>query len=266
MIGINNGGQAQSNVAGIDNAYNTPSANNVSTFTNMTTDTNGDPVGDGLSWQASMSTLYSQFLGSKFVGFFAFNETGTQGGNGSTNLLDGGPDLLVWAKVTLVDLQNTANNKSFYLQPNGSAISNDPLASALPPSTSTGNGDTGPWAYVHGSICMDGSTFTGFPDPNGICAVGSPKAQTNTGQNNAAFAIYNDVIDSEVHNANTIFDTLQVDWQMAYINGGGETAWVQPFGAEQRVPEPSGIALVALGLLILGAGSTQKRSFGGPKA
>lgn len=145
VVGINNDGQAQTNVSGIDNAYDTPSANNVSTFTNMTTDTaNGPGAGDGTSWQASMSSLYNQFLGSKFVGFFAFNETGTTGGNDTTNLLDGGPDLLVWAKVTLVDLQNSANNQSFYLQPEGSTESNDPLSSALPPTSATGNGDTGP--------------------------------------------------------------------------------------------------------------------------
>lgn len=101
---------------------------------------------------------------------------------------------------------------------------------------------------------MDGTSFTGFPDKDGNCVVGSPKSQTNTGQNNAAFAIYNSALDAEVHNANTIFDVLQIDWQMAYINGGGETAWVQPFGTyRQEVPEPAGLALTALGLIGLGA-------------
>jgi len=264
VVGVNNGGQAQTNIAGIDNAYNTPSANNIKTFTNMTTDTtNGPASGDGNSWQASISTLASQFVGSKFVGFFAFNETGTQGGSTATNLLDGGPDLLVWAKITLVDIQNTLNNKSFYLQPTGSALSNDPLANPLPPSNATGFGDTGPWAYVHGSICMNGGVFTGFPDANGVCAVGQPKAQTNTGQNNAAFAIYNQQLDDEIHNKNTIFDTLQIDWQMAYINGGGETAWIQPFGTrdDNNVPEPTTLALLALAFIGLGANSKLKQKY-----
>ena len=261
VIGVNANGQASTNVSGVDNAYNTPSANNggASTFSTLSSDpANGPGTGDGNSWQASLSVLKDQFAGSKFVGFFAFNETGGTGG--ARDLLNGGPDLLAWAKLTLVDLQNTASNKSYYLQPTGSTLNNNPLASALPPSTAS-DGQTGPWAYVHGSICMSGTTFTGFPNANGVCAIGSPKAQTNTGQNNASFAIYNEDLDNEIHKANTNYDLLQIDWELAYINGGGETAWIQPFGRyEEQVPEPGSLALI--GIALAGLGFARKRKAG----
>lgn len=247
VVGVNGGGQASTNVAGISDAYNTPSANGESTFS-------------GTGWTAQMSVLQQQFAGSQFVGFFAFNETGGTGG--AQTLLSGGPDLLTWAKLTLVDADNSANNKSYYLQAPNTAYVNDPLGTTTLPGPysvgynfNTGTNDTGPWAYVHGSICMNGSVFTGFPDPEGNCLYGgSPKAQTDTGQNNAAFAMYNADLDKEIHTANTIYDYLTVDWQLAYINGGGETAWVQPVGTYVHVPEPSVLALFGIALAGLGVG------------
>ncbi|HPT51325.1 MAG TPA: PEP-CTERM sorting domain-containing protein [Accumulibacter sp.] len=259
VVGINN---PSTNVSGIDNPYNTPSANITSTFTTMTSDTtNGPTTGDGLSWQASMSALRTQFGNGKFYGFFAFNETG--GGSTGTTLLDGGPDLLTWAKVTLKDVDANGNviaTRTFYLQPGGSTLNNNPLADPLPANTVTGNGDTGPWAYVHGTICTTGSgqnaVFAGYPDPVNGCPAGtSPTSQSTLGQDNAAFAIYNAELDAEVHNANSIYDVMQIDWQLAYINGGGETAWLQPFGTFEppfQTPEPTALALMALGLLGIG--------------
>ncbi len=49
---------------------------------------------------------------------------------------------------------------------------------------------------------------------------------------------------------NSIYDLLQIDWKMDYLNGGGEAAWLQPNGAVpvELVPEPGVIALLGLGL------------------
>nr|WP_315241447.1 PEP-CTERM sorting domain-containing protein [uncultured Albidiferax sp.] len=245
VVGVNaQGVEVNTNIAGIDNAYNTPSGG-ASTFTNLTTDvSNGPSAGDGNSWQASIATLSSQFLNSKFVAFFSFTEPGTS--SPPKPLL--GADLLIWAKISAIDLQDPFATKSFYLQPNGSVLNNDPLASALPPDTTLG--DSGPWVYVHSKMCVAGTTFVSFPDVTGSCPVGSSIKDTNTGQNNASFALYNAELDAIIHDGLTPFDVLQVDWEMAYINGGGEAAWFQPFDvAGSSVPEPSTMMLMAVALL-----------------
>ncbi|MPN58374.1 hypothetical protein SDC9_206079 [bioreactor metagenome] len=50
---------------------------------------------------------------------------------------------------------------------------------------------------------------------------------------------------------------------MAYINGGGETAWIQPFGTrdDNNVPEPTTLALLALAFIGLGANSKLKQKY-----
>lgn len=244
VVGLNaNGGPATVNVAGIDNAYNTPSGG-VSTFTTLTTDvSNGPGAGDGNSWQASIASLATQFLNSKFVAFFGFVEPGSS--SPPQPLL--GADLLIWAKISAIDLQDPTATKSFYLQPNGSVLNNDPLASALPPDTTLG--DSGPWVYIHSKMCVAGNTFVSFPDATGSCPAGSSIKDTNTGQNNASFALYNADLDAIIHNGSTPYDVLQVDWEMAYINGDGETAWFQPFAVASSVPEPSTVMLLAVALL-----------------
>ena len=238
------GGPATTNVAGVDNAHNTPSGG-VSTFTTLTTDVlNGPGAGDGNSWQASISTLSSQFPNSKFVSFFAFAEPGSS--SPPQPLL--GADLLIWAKFSVIDLQDPTATKSFYLQPNGSVLNNDSLASALPPDTTLG--DSGPWVYVHSKMCVAGTNFVSFPDATGSCPAGSLIKDTNTGQNNASFALYNADVDAIIHDGSTPYDVLQVDWEMAYLNGDGETAWFQPFAVgNNSVPEPHTMVLLALALL-----------------
>lgn len=245
VVGLNsNNAPAQDNGTTIDSAFNTPSGG-TSTFTTLTSDTaNGPLVGDGNSWQATISTLNAAYLNSQFVAFFAFAENGSS--SPPQPLL--GTDLLVWAKISVIDLQNPGATQRFYLQPNGSVLNNDPLASALPPDTTLT--DAGPWVYVHSKMCVaNGNTFAGFPDASGNCPAGTQIQNTNTGQNNASFAIYNAALDAIIHDSNTPYDILQVDWEMAYVNGDGETAWFQPFSVERNVPEPSTVLLTAVALL-----------------
>jgi hypothetical protein len=261
IVGINNGqsGPAQGTGTQIDAAYNTPSANNVSTFTDTTTDTSGAPVGDANSWQASLDSLRTAIGDQSLLAFFAFNETGK-----SETGLPEGPDLLIWARATLSDADpsnGTTASESFYLQPNGSTLALTPpslAANDLPASNVDPNtGNTGVWAYVHGAICVDaGGQFLGiFPDANGDCPTGQHSvAQTNTGQNNASFAIYSPILDALVHDATNGFTTLTIDFELAYINGGGETLWLQ--GANMvptQVPEPNALLLLGVALLSLGA-------------
>lgn len=255
IIGINNGQSTATGnpPASIDGAENTPSPNNA---TNGTFSTFGSPdpaggpaIGDRTqSWDASVATL-TQLIGgapSPLVIFFAFNETG----NG-TGLLN--TDMLVWLRATLYDYDangNVVSSTSLYLTGDGTQVVPD--VNNLPPTT----GPYGPWVYVHAGICVSGTTFTGFPDANGQCAVGTVRNQNNLGQNAAAFAVNSPALDTALYSG--MWDVLSFDWQMAYINGGGETAWIQP-NAVQRVPEPATIALLGLAMLGLGI-ATRRRS------
>jgi len=123
---------------------------------------------------------------------------------------------------------------------------------------STFNANDPNWVYVHASICVSGTNFVGFPDASGNCAVGSVAAnQNNLGQNAAAFMVNSPALDAALVGGQ--YTTLSILWEMAAINGGGETAWIQAINAPSLVPEPTPIALLSIGLLALGVVSRRQR-------
>lgn len=264
IIGQNNGQEGAGNVTGfVDGTYNTPSPNNTTngTFSTVTTNPGGvaDPKvsggnGPGAgeftgdledSWDARVETIKQLTNNTPMVFFFSFNETGS-----GTGLLT--TDLLIWGKVTLVS-DTTNATETFYLggQP---AAGTTPLNSALPDPTGantdfTSSGyDYGDWIYVHAGICVDNSNqFVGFPDSTGTCTIGqSSYVQTNLGNDTAAFMVNSPELDAALLSGT--YDTMQVTWEMAYINGGGESAWIAPVTTERQTPEPGLLALASLGL------------------
>ena len=253
VVGRNNGQNGAGNIAGIDGAYDTPSGGPASaTFTTLASDPTGGPSsGDGNSWDAEISVLLGVTQGTPLVGFFQFSETGQTIG------LDG-VDMLVWAKVTLCDTIGGNGCVDFFVGgagPTPSIAAGDLPVADGSDANGTANLGTplgyGPWVYVHGSMCVDGTTFTGFPDQFGNCAVGSPKSLNQVGQNNATFMVNSPALDTALNSG--LYNVLNLTWEMAYINGNGEALWFQPFGGPNQVPEPASTALIGLSLLSLGA-------------
>lgn len=263
IIGQNNGQEGAGNLAGsVDGTYNTPSPNNTTngTFSTVTANPGGvaDPkvsggngpgagefAGDAEdSWDARVETIKQLTNNTPVVFFFSFNETGS-----GTGLLT--TDLLIWGKVTLVS-DTTNATETFYLggQP---AAGTTPLNSAQPDPTQPNTDFTSPgydygdWIYVHAGICVSNGQFVGFPDSQGACTVGqSDYVQTNLGNDTAAFMINSPELDAALLTGK--YDTMQVTWEMAYINGGGESAWIAPVTTEHQTPAPGPLTLTSLGL------------------
>ena len=269
IIGINNGQSTSTgNPPGsVDGAENTPSQNNAKNTT-FTTLTAPDPGGAGefvgdlaTSWDAKTQELLTLSGGTPLTAFFAFNETGS-----GTGLLT--TDLLIWVEATLCDYNPDgtigANGcQNFFLQ-NGTTNTTPPDVSNLPAadgSDANGSGagncasdstlcGYGPWVYVHAGVCVSSSgQFLGFPDSSGNCASGSVANQNNLGQNAAAFMVNSPGLDTALQSG--MFNTLNVIWEMGYINGGGETAWIQSLGQPNLAPEPNTLAILGLSLLAM---------------
>jgi hypothetical protein len=256
----NNGTQA------MDTPYSTPTGQSGSPYFQTGNAVSApDPgganqfLGDGLnSWDTTISALNTSMSNQPAVFYFNLNETG------ASNVLSG-TDLLIWVKLTLGN-STTGATRDFYLagnpfDPAGSANGkNLSIASGGPDPTIVTNDNLSNldprWTYLHGDICVNGTTFIDY----GACGAGAPAgSQTinqDLGANQAAFAAYNSVLDGILQNggcdgSGNCYDELHIDWRMSSLDNGYEQLFIAST-ATQLVPEPSSVALFAAGLAGLG--------------
>ncbi|HLO64805.1 MAG TPA: PEP-CTERM sorting domain-containing protein [Azonexus sp.] len=271
-----NNAAAQLNPVGMDNAYNTPEPGGSSSFSTAASEPINGPAGDvNGQWNASIGSLRTFLGASQFVSYFRFNETG----NGTA--LDE-QSLLLWAKVTLRDTvdgdgSGLLADKTYYLRTGASPLAPITGVSDIDPNVlDTDFASYAPWAYVHSDICAGdpgtGKQFIHF----GPCttteknSLGNETVPQNLGVNDAAFAVYNKELDDLIHTSD--YDYFDLDWQMIYVAGGAEAAWVQdntfacpptaPGCTNINVPEPNSMALIGVGLFGLGLLGIRRRSTG----
>lgn len=244
------GNPVNENFAGMDDAFSTTSGSGTFFSTTLAGDpptlgtTNPfDATGDlATTWDASVSALRSflQSGGGALVPFFNLNETGTVG------LL--GIDLLIWVRASLQDTDGVLPQKDYFLTAD-EALS---MSSGGPdPTAATPESDTR-WVYVHGTICVNGTTFLHLGPCTGADPAGSQNVDQNLGANNAAFAIFNEELSDLVLAPGSGYEFLHVEWRMSRLNNGFEQAFLLADTTVTQVPEPGmlwiwGVLLVALG-------------------
>ena len=170
-------------IAGIDDAYATPSGTGGPTYfrTGDTTIGAGDPTADkkakvfapefagdtANTWDATLSALSTFLAGNDMVVYFNLNQVNS---GDSTN-----QDLFIWAQVRLVDLQDPTRNLYFYI-----AATPDLGGTGLLNSGTPGDATflfTGPQTDATCTYPSAGPAGTPDPCPNGL--VGSPTLLTD---------------------------------------------------------------------------------------
>lgn len=286
------------NFAGMDNAYATPSGESGSNFFSTSTTADADQVSDFFgdqsnTWDSSLLALKTFLAGDQMVMFF--NNNNLNGGNLQS--------LAAWAqieitdnngdRVAIYDFTNNNNPYALVTEGGGGQYLGDPTAY-----TSTGAGpiigDNNATDYVlsGGPICIDYDLNPGLLTP---VSCDSPAADYgpinhNLGANEAAYAVAAPELNAVLSGLFGLDDatlanyTMHIDLRLGCdplfgtatdeictgvtsgygknINNGYEQLFIGTATFDQppppRIPEPQMLMLFALGLLSLGVSRFRK--------
>lgn len=247
-----NGGPVNTNFAGMDNALSTPnSAQGTETFVSQGNEPGqvapfaGDNNG---TWDSEISALRDFLGGDDLLIYFNLNENNQAGA-----VLDAAQDILIWAEVTLIDLDGIAPDMTFVL--NG--VNPDPTFNAFTNfgSFDFGNGSVDNVGQIHGEICID--TVTSQLLALGPCS-GQPNSATinqNLGADRAAFAVVNQQLSNIINDIGTAYDILSLDFRIGELSNGYEQLFIAALERERppvEVPTPGTLGLLGAGLIGLG--------------
>lgn len=286
------------NFAGMDNAYATPSGESGSNFFSTGTTTDADQIssffGDqSNTWDSSLLALKTFLAGDQMVMFF--NNNNLNGGNLQS--------LAAWAqleitdnngdRVAIYDFTNNNNPYALVSEGGGGEFLGDPTAY-----TSTGAGptigDNNATDYVlsGGPICIDYDLIPGVPSPVSCSSADADEGPINhnLGADEAAYAIVAPELNMLLaglfgfDDATLANYTMHIDLRLGCdplfgtatdeictgaisgygknINNGYEQLFIGTATFDQppppRIPEPQMLMLFALGLLSLGVSRFRK--------
>lgn len=246
------------NFAGMDNAY--PAVGGKSGGTSFSSTTTADPGGTGQfagdvagTWDSTLNSFITFLNGATPIFFFNQNQENSGDAAAGCPGATTAQDVCVYGSLTLVDLQNSANNVILELEAPTVPFSSGPQptdgVATLPAEL----------LLARGQVCLDNAGAEVACDGNQ--AIGP--INHNLGANEAAYAAFSDVLNAilatcasaGVNTASCPWDSLSIRFDLNGLTNGFEQLFILTSEfviPPPPVPFPGTLMLLGSGLLGLG--------------